>query len=87
MTLVPGPMAAVLTVPVGDAVTVRATLLANAEALSPILSPLEPVKQNVCVVTNTELQNAYPATHSSSSRRECRSMRPSWPPRATPAFL
>jgi hypothetical protein len=37
------------------------------EALSPILSPLEPVKKHVCVVTNTELQNAYPATHSSSN--------------------
>jgi hypothetical protein len=37
------------------------------ETLSPILSPLEPVKQNICVVTNTELQNAYPATHSSSN--------------------
>jgi hypothetical protein len=37
------------------------------DALSPILSPLEPVKKHVCVVTNTELQNAYPATHSSSN--------------------
>ena len=37
------------------------------EALSPTLSPLEPVKKQVCVLTNTELQNAYPATHSSSN--------------------
>src|SRR5688500_13720060 len=37
------------------------------EALSPILSSLEPLKQNLCVLTNTELQNAYPATHSSSN--------------------
>ena len=37
------------------------------EALSPILASIEPIKKNVCVVTNTELQNAYPATHSSSN--------------------
>jgi hypothetical protein len=37
------------------------------ETLSPILSPLEPLKKNICVLTNTELQNAYPATHSSSN--------------------
>jgi len=37
------------------------------EALSPILAPLEPIKKNICVLTNTELQNAYPATHSSSN--------------------
>ncbi len=37
------------------------------EALSPILAPLEPVKKHLCVITNTELQNAYPATHSSSN--------------------
>jgi len=37
------------------------------EALSPILSPLEPVKSRICVLTNTELQNAYPGTHSSSN--------------------
>jgi Protein of unknown function (DUF1552) len=35
--------------------------------LSPILSPLAPVKDHVTVVTNTELQNAYPGTHSSSN--------------------
>ena len=37
------------------------------ETLSPILAPLEPVKDKVCVLTNTELQNAYPGTHSSSN--------------------
>jgi hypothetical protein len=37
------------------------------EALSPILAPLEPVKENVCVITNTELQNAYPGTHATSN--------------------
>src|SRR6185295_8354630 len=37
------------------------------EKLSPILEPLDPVKGRVCVLTNTELQNAYPATHSSSN--------------------
>lgn len=37
------------------------------DTLSPILAPLEPVKDKVCVLTNTELQNAYPGTHSSSN--------------------
>jgi hypothetical protein len=37
------------------------------DQLSPILSPLAPVKDHVTVVTNTELQNAYPGTHSSSN--------------------
>lgn len=35
--------------------------------LSPILSPLAPVKDHVCVLSNMELQNAYPGTHSSSN--------------------
>jgi len=35
--------------------------------LSPILSPLAPVKDHVTVLTNTELRNAYPGTHSSSN--------------------
>ena len=35
--------------------------------LSPILSSLAPVKDHVSVLTNTELQNAYPGTHSSSN--------------------
>jgi hypothetical protein len=37
------------------------------EALSPILEPLEPVKRHVCVVTHTELRNAYPGTHATSN--------------------
>lgn len=37
------------------------------DALSPILTPLAPVKDHVTVLTNTELQNAYPGTHSSSN--------------------
>jgi len=37
------------------------------EALSPILAPLEALKDKFSVLTNTELQNAYPATHSSSN--------------------
>lgn len=37
------------------------------DVLSPILSSLEPVKQHVSVLSNMELQNAYPATHSSSN--------------------
>lgn len=35
--------------------------------LSPILSSLEPVKQHVTVVTNTELRNAYPGSHATSN--------------------
>jgi len=34
--------------------------------LSPILSPLEAVKDQVTVVTNLELQNSYPGTHDTS---------------------
>ncbi len=35
--------------------------------LSPTLEPLEPVKQNVSVITNLELANAYPGTHATSN--------------------
>jgi len=35
--------------------------------LSPTLSPLEKVKEHVTVVSNLELLNAYPGTHSSSN--------------------
>src|SRR5262249_1014871 len=35
--------------------------------LSPILSPLGPVKDYVTVITNTRLQNAYPGTHDTSN--------------------
>jgi hypothetical protein len=37
------------------------------DKLSPILSPLEPVKDRVTVLSNLEIQNAYPGTHSSSN--------------------
>ena len=37
------------------------------DVLSPILSSLAPVKEHVSVLSNMELQNAYPATHSSSN--------------------
>src|SRR5215469_6954478 len=37
------------------------------EELSPILSPLEPIKDQVTVITNTRLQNAYPGTHDTSN--------------------
>ena len=37
------------------------------DELSPILSPLAPVKEHVSVLSNMELQNAYPGTHSSSN--------------------
>ncbi len=35
--------------------------------LSPILAPLKPVKDQVTVVTNTRLPNAYPGTHDTSN--------------------
>ena len=37
------------------------------DELSPILSPLEPVKDQVTVITNMRLQNAYPGTHDTSN--------------------
>jgi hypothetical protein len=44
--------------------------------LSPILNPLAPVKDHVTVLTNTELQNAYPGTHSSSNAAFLSAARP-----------
>ena len=35
--------------------------------LTPILSPLEPVKEQLTVVTRMELQNSYPGTHDTSN--------------------
>ncbi|WP_165252996.1 DUF1552 domain-containing protein [Paludisphaera soli] len=35
--------------------------------LSPILSPLEPVKRHVTAITNLELRNSYPGTHATSN--------------------
>src|SRR6266571_792766 len=37
------------------------------DELSPILSPLKPVKDQVTVITNTRLLNAYPGTHDTSN--------------------
>jgi hypothetical protein len=37
------------------------------EELSPILSSLAPVKEHVTVITNLELQNAYPGSHATSN--------------------
>ena len=37
------------------------------EELSPILNPLQPVKEQVTVITNLRLQNAYPGTHDTSN--------------------
>ena len=37
------------------------------DQLSPILSPLESVKEQLTVVTNMELQNSYPGTHDTSN--------------------
>jgi hypothetical protein len=37
------------------------------DELSPILTPLKPVKDHVTVITNTRLQNAYPGTHDTSN--------------------
>ena len=40
---------------------------AKLDQLSPILSSLAPVKAHVTVLTNLELQNAYPGTHATSN--------------------
>lgn len=37
------------------------------DSLSPILSSLAPVRENVCVISNLELQNAYPGSHATSN--------------------
>ena len=37
------------------------------DELSPSLSPLAPVKQNVTIISNMELRNAYPGTHATSN--------------------
>jgi hypothetical protein len=37
------------------------------DELSPILDPLKPVKDQLTVITNTRLQNAYPGTHDTSN--------------------
>jgi hypothetical protein len=37
------------------------------DELSPILNPLQPVKDQVTVITNMRLQNAYPGTHDTSN--------------------
>src|SRR5256714_9487096 len=37
------------------------------DELSPILAPLTPVKDQVTVIPNTRLQNAYPGTHDTSN--------------------
>src|SRR5258707_4676411 len=40
---------------------------AKLSELSPILTPLEPIKDQLTVMTNTRLQNAYPGTHDTSN--------------------
>ena len=37
------------------------------DKLPPILSSLEPVKKDVCVISNLELANAYPGSHATSN--------------------
>jgi hypothetical protein len=37
------------------------------DELSPILAPLRPVQDQLTVITNTRLQNAYPGTHDTSN--------------------
>src|ERR671910_1482966 len=37
------------------------------DELSPILSPLKPIKDQVTVITNLRLPNAYPGTHDTSN--------------------
>ncbi len=40
---------------------------ATLDELSPILSPLAPVRQHVTAITNLDLRNAYPGTHATSN--------------------
>lgn len=35
--------------------------------LTPTLQPLQAVKENVCIISNLELRNAYPGTHATSN--------------------
>lgn len=37
------------------------------DQLSPSLTPLDPVKKHVTIISNMELQNAYPGTHATSN--------------------
>jgi hypothetical protein len=37
------------------------------DELSPSLSPLEPVKKDIAIISNLELRNAYPGTHATSN--------------------
>jgi len=37
------------------------------DKLSPILASLEPVKNQICILSNMELKNAYPGTHATSN--------------------
>ena len=46
------------------------------DELPPILKPIAPVKDHVTVISNTELQNAYPGTHSSSNAAFLSAARP-----------
>ncbi len=39
----------------------------NLDQLSPILGSLAPLKEHVSIITNLELQNAYPGTHATSN--------------------
>jgi hypothetical protein len=39
----------------------------NLNELSPILTSLAPVKENITAITNLELQNAYPGSHATSN--------------------
>ena len=48
------------------------------DELSPILSPLAPVKEHVTAITNLELQNAYPGTHATSNAAFLSAARARW---------
>ena len=39
----------------------------NLDQLSPTLQPLADVRDDVCIITNMELRNAYPGTHATSN--------------------
>jgi len=48
------------------------------DALSPSLEPLAPIKQHVSIITNLELQNAYPGTHATSNAAFLSAARAKW---------
>src|SRR5436190_2503862 len=64
----PAPRLGFVFIPMGcDQTRWTPTGQGSLQELSPILSALNPVKDQVTVITNTRLQNAYPGTHDTSN--------------------